>query len=106
MKTVFAKHKDTKDAKEYLFKVPKHIKKINEGELLAVQTMKGLSLAIATSDIQDCSELIAIKLGAYLPLKEVYCIVTDELLQLCKNANENELGIMPFFNELGIMPFF
>ena len=28
MKTVFAKHKDTEDAKEYLFKVPSHIKKI------------------------------------------------------------------------------
>jgi hypothetical protein len=28
MKTVFAKHKDTEDAKEYLFKVPSH--KYNE----------------------------------------------------------------------------
>ena len=56
MKTVFAKHKDTKYTKEYLFRVPEHIKKIKEGELLAVHTMKGLSLAIATSDIQDCSE--------------------------------------------------
>lgn len=93
MKTVFAKHKDTK---EFLFRVPKHIKKINEGELFAVHTMKGLSLAIATSDIQDCSELIAEKLGAYLPLKEVYCIVTDELFRAVKNADEWSNGILPF----------
>lgn len=96
MKTVFAKHKDTEDAKEYLFKVPSHIKKIKKGDILAVNTMRGLSLAIATSDIQDCGELIAEKLGAYLPLKEVYCIVTYELLRLCQNANEKELGIIPF----------
>lgn len=96
MKTVFAKHKDTEDAKEYLFKVPSHIKKIRKGDILAVNTMRGLSLAIATSDIQDCSELIAEKLGAYLPLKEVYCIVTDELFQLIKNADEQDFGILPF----------
>lgn len=93
MKTVFAKHKDTK---EYLFRVPKHIKRIKQGDLLAVETSKGLSLAIATTEMQECSELIAEKLGAYLPLKEVYCIATDELLRLCKNANEKELGIIPF----------
>lgn len=96
MKTVFAKHKDTEDAKEYLFRVPEHIKRIKRGDLLAVETSKGLSLAIATTEMQECSELIAEKLGAYLPLKEVYCIVTYELLRLCQNANEKELGIIPF----------
>jgi hypothetical protein len=99
MKTVFAKHEDTKYAKEYLFRVPKHIKKINEGELLAVHTMKGLSLAIATTEMQECSELIAEKLGAYLPLKEVYCIVTYELFQLIKNADEKDFG------DFGTIPF-
>ena len=93
MKTVFAKHKDTK---EYLFRVPKHIKRIKQGDLLAVETSKGLSLAIATTEMQECSELIAEKLGAYLPLKEVYCIVTYELFQLIKNADEKDFGIIPF----------
>ena len=93
MRTVFAKHKDTK---EYLFRVPKHIKRIKQGDLLAVETSKGLSLAIATTEMQECSELIAEKLGAYLPLKEVYCIVTYELFQLIKNSEEKDFGIIPF----------
>jgi hypothetical protein len=96
MKTVFAKHEDTKYTKEYLFRVPKHIKRIKQGDLLAVETSKGLSLAIATTEMQECSELIAEKLGAYLPLKEVYCIVTYELFQLIKNADEKDFGIIPF----------
>ena len=94
--TVFAKHKDTKDTKEYLFRVPKHIKRIKQGDLLAVETSKGLSLAIATTEMQECSELIAEKLGAYLPLKKVYCIVTYELFQLIKNSEEKDFGIIPF----------
>ena len=95
MKTVFAKHKDTKDTKEYLFRVPKHIKRIKQGDLLAVETSKGLSIAIATTEMQECSELIAEKLGAYLPLKEVYCIVTYELFQIIKNSEEKYFGL-PF----------
>lgn len=93
MKVIFAKHIETK---EYLFKVPSHIKKINKGDILAVNTMRGLSLAIATTEIQDCSELIAQKIGAYLPLKEVYCIVTDELFGVVKTADEQDYGILPF----------
>lgn len=93
MKVIFATHLCTR---EFMFKVPSHIKKIRKGELLAVHTMRGLALAIATTEIQDCSELIAQKLGAYLPLKEVYCIVTDELLRVAKSADEQDYGILPF----------
>lgn len=55
MRVVFARHEP--QGKEYLFKVPNHIKKIDVYDILAVNTMRGLELAEATTSIQDCSDL-------------------------------------------------
>ena len=95
MKVVFARHEQ--QGKEYLFKVPNHIKKISVCDILAVNTMRGIELAEATTVIQDCSELIATRLGAYLPLKEVYCIMPARLIDICKTIDFVKLGLdLPF----------
>ena len=81
---VFAKHKDTE--REFMFEVPKHIKNISVNDKLAVDTKFGLSYAIATSEILTASEAICTRLGAYLPLKQVVCVITSALVGVCQKA--------------------
>lgn len=67
---VFAKHDGCK--KEFIFAVPYYLE-VRKGDILLVNTSKGVTIATATSEMfegQDIDEL-AVKFGAYLPLKEV-----------------------------------
>lgn len=70
MNIIFAKH----DAlnKEYLFEVPEGMHPV-KGDVLWVNTSKGETVAIATSDMISGSGIdqIADKFGAYFPLKKV-----------------------------------
>lgn len=78
---VFAKH-DGSD-KEYIFAVPEHLQHqmIRKGDILLVDTKRGLQVATATSDFFESSdaENIAVKFGAYLPLKEVRQVCGKEI---------------------------
>lgn len=75
---VFAKHDSC--AQEFLFAVPYYLE-VHKGDILLVDTMHGEAIATATSEIiegQDLDE-VAVKFGAYLPLKKVKQVVGKRL---------------------------
>ena len=76
---VFAKHENS--SKEYLFAVPNDLYNINKGDILLVDTKNGEEIAIATSTIIEGENLdeIALKFGAYLPLKKVKAVLNQRL---------------------------
>jgi hypothetical protein len=67
---VFAKHDGCN--KEFLFAVPFDME-VRKGDVLLVDTMHGLTVATATSEMFEGMDIdeVAQKFGAYLPLKEV-----------------------------------
>lgn len=71
MRVVFAKYEQ--EGKEHIFYVPYDIKEINPRDILAVTTVYGLALVEATTSIQECDDITAIKLDSYLQLNKVYC---------------------------------
>lgn len=101
---IFAKH-DGSD-KEYIFAVPEHLQHqmIRKGDILLVDTMHGRQVATATSDIFESSdaENIAVKFGAYLPLKEVQQVCGKEIQQYLDNKFMKEVqeSIASFSNAL------
>lgn len=86
---VFAKHENS--SKEYLFAVPTDLYNINKGDILLVDTKKGEEIAIATSTIIEGENLdeIALKFGAYLPLKKVKAVLNQRLKEHVER-NERE----------------
>lgn len=86
---VFAKHENL--SKEYLFAVPNDLYNINKGDILLVDTKKGEEIAIATSTIIEGENLdeIALKFGAYLPLKKVKAVLNQRLKEYAER-NERE----------------
>ena len=86
---VFAKHENL--SKEYLFAVPNDLYNINKGDILLVDTKKGEEIAIATSTIIEGENLdeIALKFGAYLPLKKVKAVLNQRLKEYVER-NERE----------------
>lgn len=86
---VFAKHENS--SKEYLFAVPNDLYNINKGDILLVDTKKGEEIAIATSTIIEGENLdeIALKFGAYLPLKKVKAVLNQRLKEYVER-NERE----------------
>ena len=86
---VFAKHENL--SKEYLFAVPNDLYNINKGNILLVDTNKGEEIAIATSTIIEGENLdeIALKFGAYLPLKKVKAVLNQRLKEYVER-NERE----------------
>lgn len=86
---VFAKHENS--SKEYLFAVPNDLYNINKGDILLVDTKKGEEIAIATSAIIEGENLdeIALKFGAYLPLKKVKAVLNQRLKEYVER-NERE----------------
>ena len=81
MRVIFVKHLN--NDKEFLFSIPDHICdiKIQKGDLVIVQTYRGLAMAIVTSEIEYISENVAKRLGAYLPLKNVIAKVDTDFLK-------------------------
>lgn len=104
MKYILAKHQ--KHSKEYVFQVPEDIK-VHRGDLLLVDTIRGEQLATATSDIfeGDGATEIAIRFGAYLPIRKVICaknkrtiirIARELLAEICEMEEEEKEEDLPF----------
>lgn len=75
---VFAKHDCCN--KEFLFAVPFDME-VRKGDVLLVDTMHGLTVATATSEMFEGMNIdeVAVKFGAYLPLKEVKQVAGRQL---------------------------
>lgn len=75
---VFAKH-DNCD-KEFIFAVPYNLE-VHKGDILLVNTMYGEDIATATSEMFEGKDIneVAVRFGAYLPLKEVKQVVGKRL---------------------------
>ena len=103
---VFAKHENS--TKEYLFAVPYDFYNIKKGDILLVDTIKGEEIAIATSTIIEGENLdeIALKFGAYLPLKEVKAVLNQRLREYVERKERESilLKIKEFF-ENSDLPF-
>jgi hypothetical protein len=83
---IFAKH-DCCD-KEFCFEVPDSMAKyIVKGDILLVDTLKGITLATATSSVVagNGAEDVALKSGAYLPLKRVISFADQKMQTYIKN---------------------
>lgn len=87
---IFAKHPNLN--KEYVFAVPYYMD-VRKGNTLLVETSKGAQVAIATSDIIECenADEIAVRYGAYLPLKPVINCVNDQLVNFIKSQAKLEI---------------
>ena len=98
---VFAKHENS--SKEYLFAVPNDLYNIKKGDVLLVDTKNGEEIAIATSTIIEGENLdeIALKFGAYLPLKEVKAVLNQRLREYVERKERESilLKIKDFFKE-------
>lgn len=98
---VFVKHENS--TKEYLFAVPDDLYNIKKGDILLVDTIKGEEIAIATSTIIEGENLdeIALKFGAYLPLKKVKAVLNQRLKEYVER-NERKRMLLQikelFFN--------
>ena len=79
MRVVFVKHLGDNTNKEYLFAVPDYIYGISMGEFLIVHTCRGVETVTATSCVENISERVAVKFGAYLPLKNVILKIDTSL---------------------------
>ena len=88
---VFAKHE--KSTKEYLFAVPNDLYNIKKGDILLVDTIKGEEIAIATSTINEGENLdeIALKFGAYLPLKKVKAVLNQRLKEYVERNERKKI---------------
>lgn len=88
---VFAKHPDS--TKEYIFAVPTELYNIKKGDLLLVDTIKGKQVAIATSTIIEGENLdeVALRFGAYLPLKKVLAVQNETLKYFLEQKIKKEL---------------
>lgn len=75
MRLIFAKH-DGKE-KEFIFRIPDGAV-ANKGDMLWVETMRGNDIAIASSDVFIADEDVAVRYGAYLPIKSALGIISKE----------------------------
>lgn len=87
---VFAKHDGCN--KEYLFAVPWYLE-VRKGDILLVSTSKGLTIATATSEMFEGQNIdeIAVRFGAYLPLKEVKQVAGKMLQAYISRKERNEI---------------
>ena len=91
MNIIFAKH-DGYD-KEYIFEVPYGMHP-ERNDILWVETSKGDTVAVATSDVISGykMEQIVEKFGAYLPLKVVRTYANKQLQTYIENRTYREVG--------------
>ena len=75
---VFAKHDGCN--KEFVFAVPPWMS-VHKGDVLLVETKDGRAIATATSNIIEGEDVeqVALRFGAYLPLKKVLQVCGPEL---------------------------
>lgn len=87
---VFAKHDCCE--KEYLFAVPYYLD-VKKGDILLVDTSKGITVATATSEVFEGQNIdeIALRFGAYLPLKEVKQVAGKMLQTYIQRKERSEI---------------
>ena len=87
---VFAKHDGC--SKEFLFAVPYYLE-VRKGDILLVNTVKGLTVATATTEMFEGRNVdeVALRYGAYLPLKEVKQVCGKVLQTFIENKVRNEI---------------
>lgn len=88
MRIIFVKHLNSE--KEFLFEVPCCLN-AKYGDVLAVNTYRGLAIAIASSNIETVSETVAVRLGARMPLKTVLFRIGKEEANIVAMAIEKNL---------------
>lgn len=80
--------------KDYAFRVPDEIVPYaQKGQIVLVETARGVSVGVATTDVISGkgSRDIAIKNGAYEPLKPVIGIAHNALVDVIKNDIKDRL---------------
>jgi hypothetical protein len=88
---IFAKHDGC--SKEFIFRVPSGCYDVRKGDVLFVETYQGNTIATATSEPVECrnEDDIAVKYGAYLPLKNVLCYANKEIIKYIKIGTRCEI---------------
>lgn len=92
MKIIFGKHDGC--STDFCWIVPENAEyDISKGDILLVQTQRGLDIATATTDVisGDGVLAVAIKAGAYLPLKKVVTYADSKMQQYIENRFGNEI---------------
>ena len=87
---VFAKHDCCNQ--EFLFAVPFDME-VRKGDILLVDTMHGLTVATATTEMFEGRNIdeVAEKFGAYLPLKEVKQVAGKQIQEYLRNKAIGEI---------------
>lgn len=87
---VFAQHDGC--FKEFLFAVPYYLE-VRKGDILLVDTAKGLTVATATTEMFEGRDIdeVALRYGAHLPLKEVKQVCGYTLQRFIENKVRNEI---------------
>ena len=84
MSIVFAQHLG--DSKDYVFEVPDRVE-VKAGDYLLVETMRGLRWVTAvTGEIWGDAERLALRLGAYLPIRPVVAVIPGEYKEMAAKA--------------------
>lgn len=86
MNIIFARHDGCQ--KDFCWQVPDNLKDyISKGDILLVNTMRGLDIATATTGVVsgDGAMDIASSSGAYFPLKSVVSFVNKDLKRYIAN---------------------
>jgi len=90
MRIIFARHDG--DVREYVFEIGKD-QDISKGDLLLVDTKYGRKIAIATTGVIEGSgaKEVAMKQGAYFPLRKVITYANWEMVHNIREAARTEL---------------
>ena len=105
---IFAKHDDC--PKEFIFSVPPNIA-VHKGDILLVDTAQGPAVAKATSEPFICNDVngLAVKLGAYLPLKHVIQAagpaIQRYIIKQARNELKNPVEILDIMNASEELPY-
>lgn len=92
MNIIFAKHDCCE--KDFCFEVPSEmVKYISKGDILFVDTVRGHDIATAVSGVisGDGAIDIALKSGAYEPIKKVISFVNKQMGQYIANRTSNQI---------------
>lgn len=92
MNIIFVKHDCCE--KEFCFEVPENMaKEISKGDILLVNTMKGVDIATAITGVVSGDGVldVATNKGAYLPLKSVISFANIQMINYISRKNSREI---------------